>query len=380
MAQLALQYYGASVREVRRALADGGERLGEDSLLATVMLLAVYEKYEGGEKRDVAWAAHVHGASRLIDARSGSGSGGGDGGRGLGDTKFGRALRRAHRHEELICAIGTRNKSRRGVEGMSRAVIEDLTPLERQIHYILASLPEIMALSDGVRMMDDGEEIRRVVLEISRHVDQLLEELALFEDALEQSQAGPVFWEVPSQLAKTAKAGSVARTFSTYLEFPDFGTAAVQVLAWTAQLILHSTRFLTVAWVRINRPHADIDSTISLDVPAGIAECDHLAIHIMKSFEYFLQPQTGLMGVQELTFAIPPVLGYCIFWQKHEQAWFVTIFARLRDLNVGIEGFLTDSFEGSDLKMIRPLDPEQKAKVTREILRRVSKESLYTSR
>jgi hypothetical protein len=375
MAQLALQYYGASVGEVRRALADGGERLGQDGLLATVMMLACYEKYEGGQKRDVAWATHVHGASRLIDARSVVGNGGSD----LGGTKFGRALRRAHRHEELVCAIGTRNKSRQGIDAISSVVIDDLTPLEKQIHHILASLPEIMALSDKVRTLDDAERIRQAVLEVNRHVDQLLEELVLFEDGLEQSQAGPVFWEVPSQLAKTAKAGSVTRTFSNRLEFPDFGTAAVQVLAWTAQLILHSTRFLTVAWVRINRPHADIDSAIALDVPAGIAECDYLADHIMKSLEYFLQPQTGLMGVQELTFAIPPVLGYLVFWQKPEQTWFITIFARLRELNVGIEGFLTDSFEGSDLKMIRPLDPQQKAKATHEMLHRVSKESLYTS-
>ncbi|ETN39413.1 uncharacterized protein HMPREF1541_05636 [Cyphellophora europaea CBS 101466] len=342
----ALMFYGSCVRNVRRAIV-AGDRLYDDHLLATVMLLATFEVHEGTAQRDKAWGAHINGASRLINAR----------GAWSFQTEFGRILYLGHLRDELIYGIGTRGKSRHGVDQTSyKPTPEDMTDLDVQLVSILSSMPSIMESADHIRTIDDVAQVREATLDLRTRCHEIMDVLEKFDETLQWSQADLLYWEEPSQLALSLAPDSDERVFTTFITFCDFPIACLQFTTWTSLLLMHSTLWLTYQWLRCYRPEAMIDQAIPMMVPPDKLDlCNDLAINIVKSMEYFVQPEMGLVGAQQIAYPMSIVMGYLTYWNRQERMWFPVIFRRLKELNIGIEGFLVDTFKGNELRMIRPL-------------------------
>jgi hypothetical protein len=348
----ALMFYGSCVNNVRRAVASG-DRLYDDTLLATVMLLAMFEVHEGTTKRDSAWAAHTNGASRLINAR---------GARSF-HTSFGKTLYLAHLRDELVCGIGSRGKSRHGVNKSSYSPKEeDIVDLDIRLVSILGSLPAIMEASDNIRTLTDIEVTRSATISLHAQCNEVMDALEAFDESLQWSRDDLLCWEEPSMLYAELPIGSDERMIPMCITFCDFSTACLQFTTWTSLLLMHSTLWLTYMWLRINRPETAIDAFVpSFVPPEKIKVCDDLADKIVKSMEYFVRPEAGLLGAQQLVYPLSIVLGYLTFWDKPEKLWIPVILKKLHESNVGIEGFMADSFRGTDLKMINPLAQSKSA-------------------
>lgn len=343
----ALTFYGSCVSNVRRAVASG-ERIYDDSLLATVMLLAMFEVHEGTRKRDSAWTAHVNGASRLIDARGASSF----------NTTFGKTLYLAHLRDELVCGIGSRGRSRRGIDQSSHMPSEEDTidDLNIRLVSILNTLPAIVEAADNIRLLKDINHVRSATISLYERCHEVMDALEAFDESLQWSREDILYWDEPSALYAALPDDSNERVMPQCFNFCDFVTACLQLTTWTSLLLMHSTLWLTYMWLRINRAESAIDMYIPDAVPPEqVTNCDIIAINIVKSMEYFVRPEAGLLGAQQLIYPMSIVLGYLSFWDRPEKQWFPVILRRLHELNVGIEGFVADSFRGSDLQMILPL-------------------------
>lgn len=362
----ALMFYGSCVQRVRRAIASG-DRLHDDALLASVMLLAMFEVHEGTRKRDSAWAAHINGASRLINARGAQSF----------STEFGKTLYLAHLRDELVYGIGSRGKSRHGVDAASFKPSEtDMADLDIRLVSILSTLPTIVEAADNIRTLCSITLIRDATVALAHACHQTMDALEAFDESLQWSQDALLYWEEPSALYAALPASSPERIMPTRIAFSSFPTACLQFTTWTSLLLMHSTLWLTYMWLRGQRPEAAaaMDGVVPAFLPPDqVAVCDELAVKLVKSMEYFVQPEAGLLGAQQIVYPISIVLGYLTFWEKPERLWFPVIVRRLHELNVGIEGFLADTFKGTELKMIRPLEEsELRAKKKADVFNRLT--------
>lgn len=336
--QTALKYYGSCVQRVRQSITSPS-KLHDDNLLATIMLLATFEVHEGSKRRDTAWGAHINGASRLINARGAFSL----------TSEFGKALYFGHLEDELVYGIGTRNKSRRGISTSTYLPTDwDEDRLDVQLLRILTTLPTIMEDADAIREQKmDIPILQQATLQLRDACHRTLNALEAFDDLLTASQyPEPLYTERPSALYASLPPTSPARVFPTYIHFTDLPIGSLQLVTWTSRLLMHSTLWLTYEWIRSRVPEAQIDHMIPMStIPSHrVSVCDDLAVAIAKAMEFFLLPGMGLVGAQQLSYPVPIVLGYFKYWEHRGMGWIGVVFKRMKELGVGVEGFLADMF------------------------------------
>jgi hypothetical protein len=346
----ALMFYGSTVRHVRRSILDP-DKLNDDSLLATVMLLAIFELHEGTYRRDTAWGAHVDGASKIINARGGSAI----------STHFGRILYLSHLRDELVYGISTRGKSRKSI-GETTYLPDDDDTMEVRLARILSTMPVIMEEADRMRSVRSPTRLIKGLAALLGMVAAVLAALEDFCNTLAlQAHPAPLYIELPSQLYAALPSDSPERVFSEYLHFSSLSLADPLLTAWSSMLLLHSTIFLAWENTRIHQPSIHIDTVLPIinQIPNHTPTyVDSLTLRIAQSLEYFILPENGLLGAEYVKYAIPIAMGYMAFWKWPEQMWFKVLFKRMKELNLGVEGFLADMFRGQELRLVRPLDDD----------------------
>ena len=350
----ALMFYGSCVRNVRRSILRS-DKVQDDTLLATVMLLATFELHEGTFRRDSAWAAHVNGASKLINARGGSSI----------STEFGRTLFMGHLRSELIYGISSRGQSRRGMHKTTYLPVTNCKSadnLDAQLIHILSTMPSIMGDADGILLISEPTLLIRSMTALLDMCSDTLSTLEAFSSSITASSyPAPLYLELPSPLYASLPEDSPLRVFSEYFHFTSLSLASLQLTTWTSILLIHSTLYLTWEHVRQNYPSLSIDARLPITarIPThGPTYVDNLTLSITQSLEYFILPEQGLQGASQLGYAIPVSMGYMSYWRWPEQAWFKMLFSRMKELNLGVEGFLADMFRNQELRLIRPLDSD----------------------
>jgi hypothetical protein len=341
----ALGYYGACIASLRHSI-DIGQRTNDDALLATTMLLATFEVYEGNENRDSAWSAHISAASRIIRLR----------GRSILATPFGRELYLKHMRDELLYSMGDHNLLRRSTR--FQYYLDDLEMGGRpdvRLAEILDELPASLELADSIRSLEDPDEVQIRTLDLMGRFSKISIALLELESDMRQAQPSAISWEEPSLLYNQLPEDSPGRLFKTHVHFSDILTGTVLLTNWTSRLLIGTTTFFTYKWIQTKCPAA---SAVIVPLKAeDFQEATTLAFDITKSLEYFLLPDAGLSAVQQIDYPISLVLGFFKFWNLPQEAWLAVVFQRMRELKVGVDGFLEDSWKGDVMRLVRPLKP-----------------------
>lgn len=210
-----------------------------------------------------------------------------------------------------------------------------------------------MQHADSVRLLTDEQEILPAVQTLIEQSAAIVDDLEQWQSDLTARYNGRAYWHAPSLLYSSLPPDSPDRIFPTMLVFPSLVTAFHLTTLWSCLLLLQSNLFLTYRQVRTQHPSIPIE-TLPNPPQHTHSVCFSLAVLITQSLEHFLQPDTGLVGAQQVGFPISVVLGYFSFFDAREMLWIRVIFRRLEELNVGIEGFLASMFNESGLQLMIP--------------------------
>jgi hypothetical protein len=210
-----------------------------------------------------------------------------------------------------------------------------------------------MELADSIKLLEDEASILMSTDALTRRSRQVMDDLDEWQSSLADQYQGTTYHHIPSKLYASLPEKSPERIFPTMITFPSLLTAYQLTTLWSCLLLLHSTLFLTYRHIHTHHPGVRLD-TVPTPPRHTTSTCHDLAILIAQSLEYFAQPDTGLVGAQQVGFPTSVAMGYFSFFNSREVQWFKVIFRRLRGLNVGIEGFLESMFKEQGLQLMIP--------------------------
>jgi hypothetical protein len=228
------------------------------------------------------------------------------------------------------------------------------TAHEFALFHILNRIPAIMEHADIIKLLIDPSSIILATYSLATRSHSVMNDLDEWQSSLGKLHNNAAYSYAPSLLYASLPSDSSERIFPTMLVFPSLVTAYHLTTLWSCLLLLHSNLFLTYRHIRTHHPSIPLDSSIPKIPQHTQTACHDLALLITQSLEYFVQPDTGLVGAQQVGFPISVALGYFKFFECKETLWFRVIFRRLRELNVGIEGFLESMFTEQGLKLLIP--------------------------
>jgi hypothetical protein len=223
---------------------------------------------------------------------------------------------------------------------------------EVKLFHILNRIPAIIQHADNIKLLTSSTTIMSSTHALFLRAASVMDDL----DEWQSSHAdlnGVPYTYTPSLLYASLPETSLERIFPTMLTFTSLVTAYHFTTIWSCLLLLHSTLFLTRRHIATYHPTLSLD-TLPLALQHTLSICHDLALLITQSLEYLVQPEMGLVGAQQVGFPISVVMGYFSFFNCREHLWFKVIFRRLREMNVGIEGFLDSMFREQGLKQMVP--------------------------
>ncbi|KAG5207044.1 Zn(2)-C6 fungal-type DNA-binding domain [Trichophyton interdigitale] len=341
------QFYSSALVQLYWRLNINSECLGDESL-AGIMCLTLYEVIEGSPMRGLGWASHTDGATRLIKLQPNSSKW----------TDFKKKLFLGLRFFAVIRAIGSRHPVfLADPEWTCLPWLQAGNQHSHQLLQLLAAIPSILQEIDLIR--DDHSSYLPVrVQEVSRKCCDLLENLSLWNISFQDGR-GLLHWEMPS-IISIKKGKEFTREhplFSTYIHFLDTETAHLQMLYWTAQLLICNNLWLIYqfvsgqenrSWHKINEPIVNslLDDSYGIpyrmpELPLPASELYVVAVNVARSLEYFLTPELMTIGVTMFAFPVTVSLGYFQYFGLPEAEWFDFVFERiLNSSGIDVGGFL----------------------------------------
>ncbi|RMZ89502.1 hypothetical protein DV736_g3267, partial [Chaetothyriales sp. CBS 134916] len=325
-----IQFYDSALREIKAAL-DNPARTLDDTVLAAVMILRIYETHDGSARSGSSWVAHVTGASQLICMRGAKND----------SSEFGRSLYFGHQIDQLICDIGRR-------KGPCTHMYYNVGPpdpdhKQLRLMLILREIPLFIQETDAVKTQDGLGELIATIGFCHSHAHKLVNELEALEQDLRITHGRDLYWQTASQLYSALPLDSPERIFPTYLSFPSLAIANQLLLIWMSELLIRSTLYLTDSFFRQRFPNIELDNILPLTTSGGQEDpCLGLALKIAWSLEYFVQPEMGLVGIEQIGAPLSVADAYFAWFDMREGAWLAVIKRKAREMGVELEGFLND--------------------------------------
>ncbi|EFQ98243.1 hypothetical protein MGYG_01278 [Nannizzia gypsea CBS 118893] len=355
------QFYSSALAQLYRRLSINSECLDDESL-AGIMYLALYEAIEGSPMRGLGWASHTDGATRLIRLQPNSSEW----------TTFRKQLFLGLRHFAIIRAIGSRQPSfLADPEWTCLPLLQARNQPSHQLLQLLASIPSILRAIDLIRE-DNSPYLPYRVEEVSRNCRDLLNKLGQWNISLWAGRGEPLYWERSSMLSISITEEFIRDhpIFSSYIHFLDTETAHLQMLYWTAQLLICNNLWLAYQflsgqedkrWHEVNAPipnlHFDDSSrtTCSMaELPISAPELYVVATNIARSLEYFLTPELITIGVTMFAFPATVSLGYFQYFELPESRWFHYVFEHiLTSSGIDVGGFLEAVANENSLRLVK---------------------------
>ncbi|KAK2846404.1 hypothetical protein FQN49_005752 [Arthroderma sp. PD_2] len=345
------QFYSSALNKLYQKIKKNPVRLDDESL-AGVVYLSIYEAIEGSPMRGLGWTSHTDGATRLIKLQPCSSEW----------TEFRKKLFLGLRFFAVIRAICSRQPSfLASPEWTDLPWLPTGNQLSHQLIYLLASIPPILRDIDSIQD-NHSCHLPSKIKEVSTDCSRLLNELHLWNVLFQSEKQGSSYSEMPSTLAigRGKKFASEHPVFSTYLHFPDIETAHLQMLYWTAQLLIYNNLWLAYRSLetRVQPTYDQGDPLLNLSPdlrgdPEGRPPCRMsalsistsdlraIAINIARSLEYFLNPESMAIGVTMFAFPVIISLNYFQYLNLLEAAWFRIIFDHiLISSGIDVSGFI----------------------------------------
>ncbi|EFE41422.1 hypothetical protein TRV_03857 [Trichophyton verrucosum HKI 0517] len=187
-----------------------------------------------------------------------------------------------------------------------------------------------------------------------------------------QDDRGLLLWEMPSMIS-IDKGRDFTREyplFSTYIHFLDTETAHLQMLYWTAQLLICNNLWLVYqfvsgqenrSWHKLNEPilnsRLDVSDGVPYrmpELPLSAYELRAIAVNVARSLEYFLTPELMTIGVTMFAFPVTVSLGYFQYFDLPEAKWFDFVFEHiLNSSGIDVGGFLDAVANENSLRLVK---------------------------
>ncbi|MCJ1282479.1 hypothetical protein MMC26_001802 [Xylographa opegraphella] len=300
------------------------------------MLLASYEVYEGSldGQRGAAWISHVRGASQMIALRGTHGK----------SSPFAALLQHAARYNELIVAISTRREvPERPLDVLSGLSLHQTASKEMELYEVLSRLPGLLAAAENLPELRPRDVRESCMARLVTSHQNFQARLDLWLNSVQAQYDGPLYWLEPSELYAQLPESSLERVFPQCIQFLDLSVAHMQLLYWTAQLLLKSVLSVTCQILGKGDNNIDLINTFAIEVDeADSSVCHDLACKIAQSVECLTRTEAGLVGAQVLGFPMSCARGCLHLLKSRDIIWFNVIFRRLSVLDIRLEGFLND--------------------------------------
>ncbi|MCJ1384127.1 hypothetical protein MMC17_007243 [Xylographa soralifera] len=282
---IAARLHVSAIQQVRKRLT-GKHSYQDDSLLATIMLLASYEIFEGSAEgqRGVAWVSHVRGASQMIALRGAQGT----------NSLFAAQLQHAARYNELVDAIGNRRElSETPLDFLSYSKLDQKANKEVELYKVLSRLPGLLAATEALPKVLPPAMLESRMASLVTEYQTFKARLDSWYNDIQAQYEGPLYWLEPSALYAQLPESSFERIFPQCIQFFDLSLAHILPFYWTAQLLLKSVLFTSCQILRKGDVNMDLVNTFATEVDMVDSKvCHDLVYKIAQSVEYLTQRVT----------------------------------------------------------------------------------------
>ncbi|MCJ1395273.1 hypothetical protein MMC18_008157 [Xylographa bjoerkii] len=340
--ETATRLHGFAIQQVRQRLAQH-HVAHDDSLLASIMLLASYEVYEGGSEgqRASTWISHVRGATEMVALRGVLGA----------SSTFAMKLYLGAWYNELVDAITVRRDISSGpFFSLATLDFDQQTADEIELYEVMSHLPAILAAIESIEV----QNLHTTPIQVAARCITFSDRLATWQGKVQAHRRERLCWTESSQLYEQVGGTFPDYTFHESMGFADLSTAHLQLLYWTGLLLLKSVLFVTCQSLRKVASNTEVINAFASVLKADDSStCHELAWKIAQSVEYFTQAENGLMGLQLLAFPMTVAQGCLRHMQSKDLAWFDLIYQRLETRDIRLQGFLDDMSAGRRSRIVR---------------------------
>ena len=212
-----------------------------------------------------------------------------------------------------------------------------------ELYEVLSRLPGLLATAETLPELlpCDTRESRMAMFVTEYQTFQI--RLDMWLNSVQAQYDGPLYWLEPSELYAQLPESSSERIFPQCIQFFDLSVAHIQLLYWTAQLLLRSVLCVTCQILRNGDNDMDLIENFAIEVDeVDSSVCYDLACKIAQSVECLTRTEAGLVGAQVLGFPMSIARGCLQLLESKDIIWFNVIFRRLSVLDIRLEGFLND--------------------------------------
>jgi hypothetical protein len=324
--RLSSMLHARAVRRLRARIKNKAESQ-LDSTLAAVMVFGVYELQIGSANRGEGYWAHLRGVNALLALRGSS----------VFDSAYGRKLFWGSQFNQFVMAVRKRGCSSvmrpnypDGGGGVSDKMVATV-PTDTRLYPIILRLPPLMARVDQFQRIAEMLMKSYGSVQASRVADCLYGDFVALEADLEAWERGlfctsALYWEESSVLyALNSERFDISPALATRLCFPSARVAHALILSWATSLIISSSKRPLLA-------HVNAKATTD----------DHAtALLIIRSMEYFLHPDMGLIGTNLIGMSLEIAREYFqLSGVPEEKIWFDVVDERMAEMRTGLGDFL----------------------------------------
>ncbi|MCJ1430934.1 hypothetical protein MMC27_000284, partial [Xylographa pallens] len=244
----------------------------------------------------------------------------------------------------LVVAISTRRElSERPLDVLSGFNLDQKGSQEMELYEVLSRLPGLLAAAENLPELRPRDVMESRMASFATEYQTFQDRLDMWLNSVQAHYDGPLYWLEPSELYAQLPESSLERIFPQCIQFIDLSVAHIQLLYWTAQLLLRSVLFATCQILKKGDSDINLVNTFAIQVDGlDFSVCHDLACKIAQSVECLTRTEAGLVGAQVLGFPMSVARGCLQLMESRDIVWFNVTFRRLSVLDIRLEGFLND--------------------------------------
>ena len=234
---------------------------------------------------------------------------------------------------------------------------------------IMATIPSILEIADALIAERDLDSSLSLMYSMRTKYGKITLRLAHWRrDFQAKRNIGSQWYRSASLFNKPAER-HLSAMFPLVMYFPDLETAELDMLYWTAAIILHSNFYLLLH-------HAQNSPLSALSIPKGFphlnpgqdsysyedlfdpleTECNIRIFvnNIAESLEYFLQPDIGVLAINSIVFPMALAMAFLDFFQDPRLEFFLAVADKVEErYGVPLRDFLQNIPNQNMLRLVK---------------------------
>jgi hypothetical protein len=271
---------------------------------------------------------------------------------------------------KVIYAIGRRKTSFLSKLGWLGDPFQDAVKSEKDsLLDILTTIPSLLEIADALIAERDLDRSLNMMYTMRKAYATITIKLAHWRGQFQAQRNVGSQWYRSSSLFTAPRESHLLAMFPLVMGFPDPETAELDMLYWTAALILHSNFYLLLhdaqssplAVIPIPKgfphlnPGRDSYSYEDLFDPME-TECNMRIFvnNIAESLEYFLQPEMGVLAVNSLVFPMALAMAFLDHFQDPRLEYFLAVADKVEEqYGVQLRDFLQNIPNQNILRLVK---------------------------